>query len=472
MQRQVCRRTVLKGVSASVGVGFTALAVPLRAQATVANALDFVPQALHAEILAGTSTTDVSGYLNEGLASHLLLALPPFGQLSIASSLVVPSFGGLLGVNYGCTIRALPNFGNKPMVRNVTIAPPSNEARDRNLVLTSVRLDGNKAQNGSATEFAHGIQLYAVDGVKLDVQVVNPKGDGVSIQQAVDHQQIGCSYISGKIRTMGCRRQGVAIICGEQIDLDVHDTGGTLMSVDMEPDHPQNFIRNVFVRLLSIGTGNGSDISGGVCVAGDGLGCIPTNVMVDFEIFNSGGQGAIWRDAKGLILRGTIVHPGKNGLVGITGGTAPSTVTFGGVKVFSPVFQGLSAREIGGSIYDGEVAIESAGDLGAHIERAGGGTLGLRIRNCNQQGLVLDRTNNMTFPSLTCENNKGHNVWLRGGSQGNRFQFLKSVNSSFGQGFIEDAGCNDNRAFQARVSGNGGGNVTVRGLQSSVQLES
>lgn len=437
------------------------------------SVLDLIPPALHADIVAGTSTVDVSSYINAALADYKVVRLPLFGQISIGSPLVVPSGGGILGIGYNCTIKALPNFGDNPMVQNATIAPTSNAGRDRNLTLRGFRIDGNKANNSTATEFSHGVKLYAVDGCELDVYVINPKGDGVCILTASgdDLRGIGCANITGKIRTQGCRRQGLAIICGEQIDLDVYDTGGQLMSVDLEPDHQDNFIRNIFIRLLSIGTGDGSDISGGVCVAGDGRGCQPTNVTVDFQILNSGGYGALWRDAQGLILRGNVLNPTHAGLVGVDGGAGPSTVQFQGVRVTSPGGGGLVARETVGSIYDGSITITDAGSIAAQMENARGGDLGLTVEGGAQQGIYLNNVANMTFPNMTVEGSSGHGLWMTNGSSGNRFPGLKSVNSTYGWGVLEGSGCNDNKALFARVSGNGAGNVSLSGPDSLVQPE-
>lgn len=435
------------------------------------SVMDRIPPALHADIVSGVSTVDVSSYINAALADYKIVRLPLVGQVSIGSPLSVPSGGGILGVSYGCTVKALPNFGDNPMVQNASISPANNAQRDKNLILSGFRIDGNKANNSTGTEFSHGVKLYAVDGCKFDLQIIDPKGDGITILNSYGDplRGIGCANITGKIRTHGCRRQGVAIICGEQIDLDVYDTAGQLMSVDLEPDHPDNFIRNIFIRLLSIGTGDGSDVSGGVCVAGDGLGCLPTNVTVDMEIHNSGGYAAIWRDAKGLVLRGS-VNGAKGGLIGIQGGSTHSDVQFQGVRLRG-CQAGMAARETAGSHYNGSIEMVGCTSVSVQIENAGGGVLGVQVRNGSQQGLYLNDCDNMTFPNAIVENCGQTNVWLRGGSTGNRFPGLKSANSTNGWGFLEDSGCDNNKALYARVTGNSAGNVSLSGSGSLVQAE-
>jgi hypothetical protein len=109
--------------------------------------------------------------------------------------------------------------------------------------------------------------------------------------------------------------------------------------------------------------------------------------------------------------------------------------------------------------------------MGVYIANAQGGKLGLSVKNSGQQGIFLSNVQNMTFPSPEALGNKSHNVWLANRSSGNRFQFLKSVGSTWGWGFLEDEGCNDNKAFYARVSGNAAGDVQTKGGLSSVRSE-
>ena len=190
-----------------------------------ASVLDFIPQSYHAAILAGTSEVDVAPYLNSGLNAKRILELPPFGQMSIGSSVFIPSGGGLVGANFGCTIKALPSLGNQPLIRNSNAHPDDFNSRDRNIVIERIRLDGNHGNNHSATVFSHGVQLFAVDGAKLDVWVLNVKGDGVGLDASFASNIIGCSHVTGKIRTQSCQRNGVSITCAEQVDVDVYDTG-------------------------------------------------------------------------------------------------------------------------------------------------------------------------------------------------------------------------------------------------------
>lgn len=436
------------------------------------SVMDRIPSGLHADIFNGVSTVDVSSYINAALQEYKMLRLPIVGRLCVASTVIVPSGGALIGYNYQCTIKALPNFGDNPVIRNERTNATRDSERDQRITLVGFRVDGSLDSNLTATEFGHGVKLHSVDGCDLDLEIVDCKGDGVCILFADwPNYHVGCSKITGRVRTRRCDRQGVAVICAEQVSLEVFDEETRLMSVCVEPDNPDCFIRNCSFRVHSIRTGEGSDISGGFAVAGDGTGCIPENVLCDFQIYNSGGYGVLWRDVRNLTLRGSIFSPALGGLVGTDGGSTRSTVYFDGVRVYNAGIAGFTAREFAGSTYDGSIYIEGANGAGAKIENARDGILQLRVQNCREEGLYLRNCVNMTFPNLAADGNNGHNVMITGNSWGNRFPGMRSTASNHGYGFIEEASCSNNKAYEARVEGNAGGNIQVSGPGSYVLPE-
>lgn len=132
---------------------------------------------------------------------------------------------------------------------------------------------------------------------------------------------------------------------------------------------------------------------------------------------------------------------------------------------------GLVARETVGSTYNGSIEMVGCTGISVQLENARGGVLGLQVRAGGQQGIYLKDCDDMTFPNAIVDGCGQTNVWLLGGSTGNRFPGLKSVNSANGWGFIEDSGCDNNKALDARVSGNGAGNVSLNGSGSLVQAE-
>jgi hypothetical protein len=436
------------------------------------SVMDRIPSGLHADIFNGVSTVDVSSYINAALQDYRMVRLPIVGRLCVGSPVVVPSGGALIGYNYQCTIKALPNFGDNPVIRNGYIGPTSESARDKNITLVGFRVDGSLHSNHTATEFGHGVKLHAVDGCDIDLEIVDTKGDGLCILFAdYPNYHIPCSNITGRVRTRRCDRQGVSVICAEQVSLEIFDTETRLMSLCIEPDRHDNIVRNCSFRVHSIRTGQGSDVSGGFACVGDGTGSTPTNILIDFNVHEAGGYGGLWRDTLNLTLRGSIFACARGGLVGLDGGFSRSTVFFDGVRVQNPGIAGFTSRETPGSIYDGSIYIEGAAGAGAKIENARDGVLQLRVQNCREEGLYLRNCVNMTFPNLVVDGNNGNNVWIAGNSHGNRFPGMRSTSSNSGYGFIEENGCNNNKAYNARVEGNAGGNISIFGSSSYVLPE-
>jgi hypothetical protein len=460
-------------ISADAGAAARSVQSKLR---DLPHAFDFIPAALHNAIELGINVDDLSGYIQDGLDTGKVLALPAKGLLWTASPLDVPSGGGLIGGGYGSVIKAKADFGNVPLIRNAVRYPPgANTAarllnRDKGLYFGNFRVDGNKANNTTATEFSAAFWLAAVDGAHFEnVVAQNPKGDGLTLLYATDgvstDHAVGCSNTTGFIRTENCARQGVAPVCAEGCDLSIYDIAAALFSLDPETDQAANYVRNNYFRLVSIGAGNGTVASGGIGVGGQN-GDVHDNV-IDFAIFNSAGSGVVWRNTQRLILRGTINGAALSGLTGIDTGANPSTVTFD-VDVRDVAGVGFGTNETAGSEYNGSIRISGGADAGgATITGAAGGKLHMRIEDHTGQGLILTDTTNMVFPDLFVGNGSSHSVWFLGASSGNRFPNLRSGTSAFGSGFLEAGTSNDNRATNARI----GAAVTLIGAASLVEFE-
>lgn len=439
------------------------------------DAFDFIPVAKHAGIIAGSNTDDLSSYLQDALDTGKLVRLPDVGLMWIASPLEVPAGGGIVGGGKASIIKAKADFGNVPLIRNATQLPASLAARDSGLVFRDFMVDGNKANNSTATEFSHGICLFAVDGAVIDnVWAKDPKGDGLLLMYAFESPtadyDIGCANIHGSIRTENCARQGVALVCAEGCVLDVFDTETSLFSLDLETDNAANYIRNNFIRLVSIGSGTaGTESSGGFGVAG-ASGDVRDN-RIEFYIRDSEGVGGTWRNAVGLSLRGTVDTCDITGLVGIDAGTSASTVDLD-VTIRDAAAGGMTAAETAGSIYNGRVTVDGAAATGVSISDAAGGTLRLRVENVSAgPGIQLVDTTNMTFPDCYSGDNSSHNVWLTGACSGNRFPNLRTGASTFGAAFVEADTSNNNRATDARLTLGGGGTATLVGAASLIEAE-
>ena len=462
------------------GAGAVATTVQAKLRQTV-SAFDFIPVAFHANIINGTNTDDLSSYLQAALDTGYLVRLPDMGLLNIASQLTVPSGGGIAGVGYNATIKAKNNFGNIALIRNFTDNPQTMGARDVNITFTGFKIDGNRANNTSATEFSHGIQLNAVDGVTLDVWTVDCKGDGVYIGYSRDEGGvgpiqlgIGCSNVNGYIRTDTCARQGAAITCCDNFNLRITAYQADLLGFDIEPDNVLSYARNgvVYVDAEECGQAasgtRGGVLVNGTDVPGTGRADV-SNIAITINALNCIGDGLSWRDVTDVSFAGSISGQTGNGIAGVDGNVAPSTVQLN-VAVNTPSSNGITARGVG-DIISGTVSIVSAGALGASIQDAGGGVLQISIDGAAQQGLSLNNTDDMTFPNAVITDAVASGVYLQGSSSGNRFPNLKSISTgAFGWGVQEINTGNNNRVTNAQLAGVQG-KATLVGATSLVSME-
>jgi hypothetical protein len=431
------------------------------------SALDVLPQRAQAALLAGRACD--AGDLQAGLNKAGVLHLPA-GLYMLETPLEIPSGGGLVGDGYRAVLKAAPGFGDRPLVRNAGYRAKSDAARDRGLVVAGVKLDGSKRENLTATEFAAALALHGVDGARLDVWAVDAKGDGVTITYAEGALGVGCRNVRGRVRTARCARQGVAVICAEDLDLTVTDQGSSRFALDLETDDAANVIRRGRFRVTSTGTGNGTDSSGGVGVDGAG-GSSPgriSDIALDVQVRASRGAGVVWRDAERLTVRGLVDGAAKNGLWGVDAGSRPSTVTLD-VDVRGAGGNGWRANEVAGAVYSGRVHVQRAGNVGVEIAHARGGDLDIAAVDGSQQGVVLHDCQGVTFRSIVARANKGNGLWLRGGSRDNRVDALVSTGSVFGAGVQEDPGSNGNHIRRARLGANRLGDVRLSGPASRVE---
>ena len=432
-----------------------------------APAFDVLPPRARAALLAGRPCD--AGDLQAGLDKAGVLRLPA-GLYMLETPLEIPSGGGLVGDGFRAVLKAAPGFGDRPLVRNAGYRAKSDAARDRDLVITGVKLDGNKRENLRATEFSACLALHAVDGARLDVWAVDAKGDGVTLTYAAGALGVGCRGVRGRARTERCARQGVAVICAEDLDLTVVDRGAALYALDLETDDAANFIRRGRFRVTATGSGNGTDASGGVGVDGGG-GSSPgriSDIVLDVQVRAARGAGVVWRDAERLTVRGLVDGAAKNGLWGADAGSRPSTVTLD-VDVRNTGGNGWRANEVAGAVYNGRVHVQRAGNVGVEIAHARGGDLDIAAVDGSQQGVVLHDCQGLAFRSIVARANKGNGLWLRGGSRDNLIDALVSTGSVFGAGVQEDAGSNGNRIRRARLGANRLGDVRLSGPRSRVE---
>lgn len=443
------------------------------------HAFDFIPAAKHTGVLAGTNTDELDGYMQEMLDTGRIGLNPHSGRIWLGNPLIVPAGGGMMG-NFGCELKAIANFGDNSLIRNETDWPQTLAARDTDITLEGLLLNGNRANNATGTEFSHCVHLLAVDGALLDVKCVDPKGDGVLISYSRDfdevglNPEIGCQNIRGRIRSVGAARQGVAITCCDDFDLSVSAYQADLLGFDIEPDNEDSYVRNGFVRLSAVecgqaGTGTrGGALIHGTNVLGTGRADVRNIDLIALILNCEGTAGLLWRDVVDIKMWFSIYGQTGHGIYGIESGFLPSRVMlFGAIDTVS----GDGLRSFGNSDrVDGRVNVVDAGGNGFNLQGSNGGVLQVMSNSAGSVGLLLNNVDNMTFPDPEITGSASHGVSLTNTTAGIRMPGLKSTGNG-GWGLIEAAGCNDNRATDARLSGNTSGTASLQGATSIIELE-
>lgn len=368
----------------------------------------------------------------------------------------LPTGARLYAARPGIVIRASPGRGpHEPVIGNMTSLPRTLRARDRDVVVANLVIDGDKRSNRAQIEWGHGLQLNAVDGTAiLNVTVRNTQGDGLCLMYGYDFEgaeaqhDVYCSNVRGNIRTEDAERQGVAVIAAEHVDLDVVAVRARLFGLDVEGDDNQHVARHLTFRLQSFDCGNGSEASGGLAILGAGSTRAAENVSVDFVITNPDGKGVAWRQARGLRLSGRIHRPTGVAIWGMDGGAfgsgvelnAEITEPLSSVAALSGARDVVSGRiKVTGPSLGGSSAVQASGLAGGsiHLEMPDGG---------RQQGLTLDNCSGTTWTGRV-NGFEQHGIWLRGRSSGNVLKNMDARGNNrrgFAADVVEEPTCREN----------------------------
>lgn len=357
----------------------------------------------------------------------------------------------------GVVIKASPGRApHEPVIGNQTSLPRTSRARDRDVLIANLIIDGAKQSNRRQGQWGHGVQLNAVDGAAiLNLVVRNTQGDGLCLMYGYDpaasapRSDVFCSNVRGNIRTEDAERQGVAVIAAEDVQLDVMAIRARLFGLDVEGDNNQNVARNLTFRLQAFDCGDGSEGSGGLAVVGAGSAGAFENISVEFVVTNSGGKGVAWREVRGLRLNGRISRPAGAGVWGMGGGAFGSEVQLD-VEVVEP--QGTVAALIGpGDVVNGRIRA-SGPSLGAssavQVTGMAGGSIQLQMPDGGrQQGLTLDGCTGTTWTGRV-NGFQSHGIWLGKGSSRNLFRNVDARGNNKGGFFadiVEEPSCRENR---------------------------
>jgi len=142
------------------------------------------------------------------------------------SGLYVPSGVTFCGEGKLTVLKAANNFGDNPLVNNLTTAPANNAARDEGVVIENFRIDGNRANNGPGTEFSAGVQFLSVYRSRVrEMWIDSCKGDGIYVGRG------STAVHSEDVKVLGnditdVTRQGIAVVDGVRVSVGfnaVHD---------------------------------------------------------------------------------------------------------------------------------------------------------------------------------------------------------------------------------------------------------
>ncbi|MFA4893565.1 hypothetical protein [Brevundimonas sp.] len=350
---------------------------------------------------------------------------------------------------------------HEPVVGNVTRRPGSNANRDRNLRVFGFTIDGDKAHNSSQGEWGHGLQLYAVDTAHIDVRAINCRGDGAVLAHGYDPDAGGgdlayCSNIFGRVVSEDCYRQGVAVIAGENIRLQVQSFRARLFAFDIENDMVGHVLRNIVVDVYARDCGTaGVDSSGGVAVYGV-AGQPAEDVTLSFQISGGNGTAVFWRQAVNARLSGSISASGMTAFAcGAEGAGNPSSVYLD-VDVDDAFALGR--------IWDNGGRIDGA--IRQRSELVGSG---LQLRDLASGDLNVQLTKGSTENGYGLLVYESSGLLIRGKVSGFRAQGVQILGTSVGNRFWIDCEGNNTSGFHHEVEEGAGGDDNIFfGLRNGV----
>ncbi len=267
----------------------------------------------------------------------------PKGTYLIATTLNLKANVELVGIGQTSVIKAKANFGDIPLIRNAVNQPPNDESRDNGLRITGLYIDGNKANNATATEFSHCIALESpVDVVVEKCFCINPKGDGVYIGR---RSGAGTDVIPERITVRDCTvngaaRQGIAVTEGRHVEVvENYVLSGDLHGIDLEANNASS-IHDGIVVSRNIIAGNGGGVQYGIAVNTTGVASGVS--VIQNHIMDQAGIGIGFRGCKGLsIAQNVILDPSGAGI-----STISSSVSADAVSIVGNVIRGAGSNGI------------------------------------------------------------------------------------------------------------------------------
>ena len=370
---------------------------------------------------ASDDTTAIQLALDKG-AGHSVYVPPMSAECTISKSLRVPSNTLFFGDGCSSRIQAKPDFGDTELIGNKTTMPTTDSQRDTGISIVSLKIDGNKANNSTATEHSPCIFLRAVVDAHVEgIRCNNPKGDGIQIGASR-----GIPAITPLRNTvfhnfiMGADRNGISITEGEQLNLDKnYISASAFWGIDLEPNDPKSVIRDITINrnlILSSGT---SSFHHGIAVSGEKA--IIERVNISENIINSATGGGIgFRGVNRLgITRNIINNPSKTGISRIEYGIIePLDVAIENNLIRSTGSQGIAISSSSTFIIRNNY-IPKSGRYGIQLNNSVGSTIeGNVVTQASLDGILLTDTLNTTVTTNTVSSNIANGICLFGKATG------------------------------------------------------
>jgi hypothetical protein len=232
----------------------------------------------------------------------------PQGTSMIGTPLVLVSGSSLVGEGRASILKAVANFGDTPVVKNLT-DPGSLGTRDTNLRVAHLTIDGNRANNGTGTTAASGIRFVSPLRVSIEhCTILNTKGPGIALFHGVipavhpEDVRIEDNVVTGCIFGIACSG-GVALLISANT-VSVIDTQAITVYKTVAGHITQQVIIS-HNHIQNTGTDGGHT---GILLGGD-TGLISYDMHISHNnLTNLTGYGILFANCDGLHIADNILR--------------------------------------------------------------------------------------------------------------------------------------------------------------------
>lgn len=337
----------------------------------------FTPYGLTPDSTAAAAANRTA--INAALQTYTAVRLPAGGNYYISDQIIMPSGRALTTSKTNpAWLLAVNDFGDKAMVVNQTTNPASLEARDQNIVVQGIKLDGRKASNSTATEHSHGFAFRAVNGLIFDdVYAKDTKGDGAYLTGGNGNYHIPCGNVRGTLNTDNVDRMGLALICVDGLIMTVNSYRSKWLGFDSEPNRSDEIVQNFTVTVNSNEDGYLSPnvlVSGCAGISNRDPGALTRDGQITINGTTPNGQAFFGRNCQNVTVQGEVTDPTQNGVLITSGGDIAASLTFS-LIVRRPDLAGIRVMANSNATLNGTLQVEAPGTVLINQEGANSGGL-------------------------------------------------------------------------------------------------